>query len=151
MLVNVASVWGSVTSPYVSSYVVSRFGVRAFSECLQEALRLDRRTHRIHVCTILPQSVDTPIFRHAGNYTGRTPRPVPPTLAPARVVRAILRSVEHPRRQRTVGLFGRFLEVGHALAPGLYARVVPTVMNVAAFRRSRAAPGPGNLYHPMPE
>ncbi|HJT02653.1 MAG TPA: SDR family NAD(P)-dependent oxidoreductase [Pseudonocardiaceae bacterium] len=57
ILINIASIWGSVPSPYVSAYVVSKFGVRAFSESLQEALRLERRTRDIHVCTILPQCV----------------------------------------------------------------------------------------------
>lgn len=151
VLVNVASVWGSVTSPYVIPYVVSKFGVRAFSECLQEGLRIDPEDHDIHVCTILPQSVDTPIFRHAGNFTEHTARPVPPVVDPARVVHAIVRSVEHPRRQRTVGWFGRLLEVGHGVVPGFYSRLVPTVMNKAAFSSDPATPNPGNVFEPMPD
>lgn len=151
VIVNVASVWGSVTSPYVSSYVVSKFGVRAFSECLQEALWLERETHDIHVCTILPQSVDTPIFSHGANYTPRRARAVPPTVDPARVVSAIVRSVEHPRRQRTVAWSGRALELGHALLPGFYSKVVPKVMNVGAFSRTDNAPTEGNVFEPMPE
>ncbi len=151
MLVNLASVWGSVTAPYVSAYVVSKFGVRAFSESLREALRLEGDTDDIHVCTILPQSVDTPIFRHAANYTSRRAQPVPPVADPDRVVRAILRSVEHPRRQRTVGVSGRILEIGHCAFPGAYSRLAPAVMNWAAFNRDTAAPGPGNVFEPMPE
>lgn len=151
VLINIASIWGSVTSPYVSAYVVSKFGVRAFSESLQEALRLERRTRDIHVCTILPQCVDTPIFQHAATYTDRRPKAVPPVIGPNRVVRAILRSVEHPRRQRSVGAFARFLEFGHAVVPGFYSRSVPTVMNLVAFSRHRATPNPGNLFEPMRE
>lgn len=151
VLVNVASVWGSVSSPYVSAYVVSKHGVRAFSESLQEALWLERRTRDIHVCTILPQCVDTPIFRHAGNYTHRTPKTVPPVADPERVVRAVLRSVEHPRRQRTVGAFALFLELAHAVMPSLYSHMVPKVMNLMAFSRDEAQPGPGNVFEPMPE
>lgn len=151
VLINIASVWGSVTSPYVSAYVVSKFGIRAFSESLQEALRLERATRDIHVCTILPQSVDTPIFRHAGVYTTRRPKAVPPIVRPARVVHAIIRSVEHPRRQRSVALTARILEIGHAVVPGFYSRIVPAVMNLAAFSREPATPDPGNLYEPMPE
>lgn len=151
VLVNVASVWGSVTSPYVSAYVVSKFGVRAFSECLQESLWLEPETRRVRVCTILPQSVDTPIFRHAANYTDQLPKPVPPIVEPARVVRAIVRSIEHPRRQRTVGMWGRFLELGHAAIPSVYDHLVPRVMNVAAFRHESGAKGPGNVFEPMHE
>lgn len=150
VLINLASVWGSVTSPYVSAYVVSKFGIRAFSECLHEGLRLERATRNIRVCTILPQSVDTPIFRHAANYTGHEVRPVPPVADPQRVVRAILRSVDHPRRQRTVGGWGRLLEAGHAVAPGLFGRLVPTAMNLTALGHRPAEPTAGNVYEPMP-
>lgn len=57
---------------------------------------------------------------------------MPPVVAPARVVRAIVRTIEHPRRQRTVGWFGRLLELEHAVMPGVFNRLVPKVMNVAA-------------------
>lgn len=150
VLVNVASVWGAITSPYVSSYVVSKFGIRALSECLREALRLDG-LRDVHVTTILPQSVDTPIFRHAANYSGRGVRPVPPILHPDRVVRAILRSVEHPRRQRTVGWWGRMLELTHATAPALYGRLVPWVMDRASFTHEPTQSSPGNAFEPMPD
>ncbi|MDP8978843.1 MAG: SDR family oxidoreductase [Actinomycetota bacterium] len=150
VLINVGSVWGHVTSPYVSPYVVSKFGVRAFSECLQEGLRLGRDKD-IHVCLVLAQSVDTPIFRHAGNYTGTLPKPIPPIVNPQRVVKAILGCVEHPRRQVTVGWWGRMLELGHAVTPAFYSRVVPEAMNMLAFGREPAAPTPGNIYEPMPQ
>lgn len=151
VLINLCSVWGSVSSPYVGSYVVSKYGVRAFSESLQEALWLERQTRKIHVCTILPQCVDTPIFRHAANYTGRAAKSVPPVLGPDRVVRAILRSVEHPRRQRSVGNFARVLELGHAVVPGLFNRLVPTVMTLTALGRDQVEAGAGNVFEPMPE
>lgn len=150
VLINMGSVWSSVSSPYVGAYVVSKFGVRAFSESLQETMRLERATRDIHVCTILPQSVDTPIFRHGANYTGRKAKPVPPVVDPQRVVRAILRSVEHPRLQRTVGGWGRLLEAGHAVAPGLFGRLVPTAMNIAALGRTPTRASPGNVFEPMP-
>lgn len=150
-LINLGSVWGTVTSPYVSAYVVSKSGIRAFSDSLQEGLRLRPETRDVHVSTILPQSVDTPIFRHAGRYTDRSPKPVPLIVDPNRVVRAILRSVEHPRRQRIVGWWGRFLEAGHAVAPGFYSRLAPGVMNLTAFTRRSTTPGPGNIFEPMPE
>lgn len=151
VLINVASVWGSVTSPYVSAYVTSKFGVRAFSESLQEAMRLERATRGIHVCTILPQAVDTPIFQHAATYTERRPRAIPPVVDPARVVRAIVRSIEHPRRQRTVAATGRLLEFGHAVLPSFYSRVIPTAMNLLAFSRDGADDSPGNVFEPMAE
>jgi NAD(P)-dependent dehydrogenase (short-subunit alcohol dehydrogenase family) len=68
VLINMGSVWGRVSSPQVSAYVASKHAVRAFSECLRQEPRNDRG---IDVGTMLPQAADTPIFRHAGNYSLR--------------------------------------------------------------------------------
>lgn len=95
--------------------------------------------------------MDTPIFRHAANYTGWQAKPVPPVADPRRVVWAILRSVEYPRRKRTVGNWGRLLEVGHGVAPGVFGRLVPTVMNTVALGRQRVPVSDGNVFEPMPE
>lgn len=150
-LINLGSVWGSVTSPYVSSYVVSKFGVRAFSETLQQELWLRPETSSIRVCSIQPPSVDTPIFQHAARYTGRAPKPVPLIIDPSRVVQAILRTVERPRLRRVVGWWGRFLETGHAVVPGLFNRLAPRVMKTFAFSRSPTEPSHGNVFEPMPD
>jgi short-subunit dehydrogenase len=151
VLVNVASVWGSVTSPYVSAYVTSKFAIRAFSECLQQGLRLEKDMKQVHVCTVLPQSVDTPIFRHAANYTDVLPRPVPPIVTPQRVARTIARTIEHPRRQRTVGLPGRGVEFAYAAMPSLYGCLAPWAMRLLAFRDEPAQASPGNIFDSMPE
>lgn len=151
VLINIASVWGSVSSPYVSSYVVSKFGVRAFSESLQEAMRLQDSTRGVHVCSVLPQAVDTPIFRHAANYTGRKSKAIPPVADPQRAVRAILRSADHPKLQRTVGMTGWLLELGHAAAPGIFSRLVPRAMNVIALGRGAESSHTGNVFQPTPE
>ncbi|HSC20393.1 MAG TPA: SDR family NAD(P)-dependent oxidoreductase, partial [Solirubrobacterales bacterium] len=66
VLINMSSVWGQVPSPQVAPYVVSKHAVRAFSECLQGELAGEPD---IHVATVVPEAVDTPIFEHAGNYT----------------------------------------------------------------------------------
>src|SRR4051812_48570556 len=65
VLINLASVWGRITSPDVSPYVTSKFAVRAFSACLRHELR---DAPGIDVATILPAAVDTPIFRQAANF-----------------------------------------------------------------------------------
>lgn len=152
VLINLSSLWGRVTSPYVSPYVVSKFGVRAFSECLRQGLRDQPDAKDIHVCTILPESIDTPIFRHAANYSGRSVEAVPPIADPQRVVRAILRCIERPKPETTVGVAGHLLEWGHAITPPrLYNRIVPRVFDWAVFGSSRVEPTAGNLFSPMAE
>lgn len=152
VLINVASLWGLVTSPYVNAYVTSKFAIRAFSDCLRQGLRDLEGAENIHVCTILPESIDTPIFRHAGNYVGRQVRAVPPLAGPDRVARAIVRCVEHPRREVTVGWAGHLLEFGHWLMPAsLYSWLAPYVFDLTALGSRPAEVTPGNLFVPMPE
>ncbi len=148
VLINISSMWAKVSSPQVSSYVTSKFGVLGFSECLRQALHDEKD---IHVCTILPVSVDTPIFRHTGNYTGRGTKPIPPVLGPDRVVKQILRNAEKPRPETTVGPTGYLLTLAHAVTPKLYDFLVPYIFDWGAFRSEPADQGPGNVFEPMPE
>ncbi|HEU4461399.1 MAG TPA: SDR family NAD(P)-dependent oxidoreductase, partial [Solirubrobacterales bacterium] len=100
VLINMSSVWGRVSTPEVSPYIVSKNAVRAFSECLAGELAGDEE---IHVATMAPQAVDTPIFDHAGNYTGRRVRPIPPVLDPEEVARGIELCAENPKREVNYG------------------------------------------------
>lgn len=54
--------------------------------------------------TILPQSVDTPIFRQAGNYYGRAAWAVPQVSTAEEVADRILRCARDPHREVTEGL-----------------------------------------------
>lgn len=148
VLINMSSLWGRMFSPYVSAYVTSKFGVRAFSESLREALA---DVEGIDVCTILPASVDTPIFRHAANYAEYAGKPVPPIADPDRAVKAILRCIEHPQREVTVGQFGHLEAVIQEVLSGPFNWLAPYVMNRAAFGSEPSEVGPGNVFEPMPE
>jgi short-subunit dehydrogenase len=120
VLVNVSSVWGRIPSPQVAPYVVSKHAVRAFTECLQGELEGEPD---IHVTAVMPQAVDTPIFEHAGNYTSRQVRPIPPILDPEEVAAGIEACAENPKRAVSYGWAGRALELLHAAAPPLYRRL----------------------------
>lgn len=148
VLINMSSLWGRMFSPYVSAYVTSKFWVRAFSESLREELA---DVEGIDVCTILPASVDTPIFRHAANYAEYAGKPVPPIADPDRTVKAILRCIEHPQREVTVGQFGHLEAVIQEVLSGPFNWLAPYVMNRAAFGSEPSEVGPGNVFEPMPE
>ena len=122
MLVNLASVWGRLTTPDVSAYVTSKFAVRAFTECLRQELRGERD---IEIATILPTAVDTPIFAQAANFSGRRVRPVPPVVDPWTVADGIVRCAADPKREVTYGRVARLLELVYAFAPALYQRFAP--------------------------
>jgi NAD(P)-dependent dehydrogenase (short-subunit alcohol dehydrogenase family) len=142
VLINMSSVWGRVTTPQVSPYVVSKHAIRAFSECLRHELR---GVEGISVATMLPQAVDTPIFDHAGNYHGWRARPIPPLYDPDDIADGIIACAENPKREVTWGRLGRFLELLYATMPRLYCRVAPPMFSRGSFGPAQAAPTPGNV------
>jgi len=149
VLVNVGSLYGRVSSPYVAPYVTSKWGLIGFSEVLRQELRDEPG---ISVCLVLPGAVDTPIYRHAANYTGRRIRPLPPVVAPERVVAAVVRAVDRPKAQLVVG---RTQQVGawlHTVTPaGLYDRVIGPMVDLAALQREHEPAHEGNVFAPAPE
>ena len=145
-LINVASVWARLTTPQVSPYVTSKFALRAFAECLRQELA---GSPNIRIATILPQAVDTPIFGHAANFTGRFVRPIPPLLDPQDVARAIVRCARTPAREVTIGRLGRLLELLHCAAPGLHDRTVAHGFEAGSFGRAPAARTTGNVLEPV--
>jgi short-subunit dehydrogenase len=142
VLINMSSVWGRVSSPQVTPYVVSKNAVRAFSECLAGELAGDEE---IEVATMVPQAVDTPIFEHAGNYTGRQVRPIPPVLDTEQVARGIELCAENPKREVNYGQAGRALEILYAVAPALYRRLAHRAFVSGTWGNVAADPSPGNV------
>jgi NAD(P)-dependent dehydrogenase (short-subunit alcohol dehydrogenase family) len=142
VLINMSSVWGQVSSPQVSPYVISKHAVRAFSECLQGELAGEPE---IHVAVVVPEAVDTPIFEHAGNYTGRQVRPIPPVLDPEEVAAGIEACAENPKREVSYGRAGRGLELLHAAAPPLYRRLAHPSFVHGTRGQPPADPAPGNV------
>jgi NAD(P)-dependent dehydrogenase (short-subunit alcohol dehydrogenase family) len=147
VLINVASVAGKVGQPYTSAYCASKFAILGLSECLRQEL-LDAPD--IHVCAILPPSVDTPIFHHAANYTGRAIQPIPPVCDAYAVARAIVATAESPRREVVLGGVGQRLLLMHTLAPGYTERQMARKVEREHLQDRPAEPSAGNLFEPMP-
>jgi NAD(P)-dependent dehydrogenase (short-subunit alcohol dehydrogenase family) len=142
VLINMSSVWGRIPSPQVAPYVVSKHAVRAFTECLQGELAGEPD---IHVTAVMPQAVDTPIFEHAGNYTGRQVRPIPPILDPEEVAAGIEACAEDPKREVSYGRAGQALEMLHAAAPPLYRRLAHPSFVRGTWGQPAAYPAGGNV------
>jgi short-subunit dehydrogenase len=142
VLINMSSVWGRVSSPQVSPYIISKNAVRALSECLSGELSAE---DDIHIATMVPQAVDTPIFEHAGNYSGHRVRPIPPMLDVEEVARGIEACAESPKREVNYGQAGRVLEILYALAPGLYRRLAHPAFVRGTMTDFAAAPSAGNV------
>ena len=147
-LVNVSSLYGEITTPYVAAYSTSKFALVGLSR----ALRRDaKELPGVEVCCVLPSSVDTPIFRHAANRTGNAVRAIPPAIAPHRIVRAVVRCLEHPQAEIRVGWAGRVAAAGERWMPWLYDRVVSRAMRTLAFSDSSAPASDGNVFAPTGE
>lgn len=148
VLVNIASLYGRLSSPYVSPYVTSKWGLLGFSEVLRQELR---DTPDIAVCTVLPGAVDTPIYRHAANYIGRDIRPLPPVTSPQRVVDAVLRCVDRPKAQVIVGQTHHLGAWAHQVAPRLYDRLVGPVVHLGVLQKTPTQAHDGNVFVPCPD
>jgi short-subunit dehydrogenase len=142
VLINMSSVWGRVSSPQVTPYVVSKNAVRAFSECLAGELAEE---DGIEVATMVPQAVDTPIFEHAGNYSGRQVRPIPPVLDVDEVAEGIELCAENPKREVNYGQAGRALEILYAVAPSLYRRLAHSAFVRGTWGGVPAGASAGNV------
>src|SRR5690606_23424251 len=103
----------------------------------------------VHVCTVLPGAVDTPIYQHAALYVGSQIRPPLPVLPVRRVVRAVVRCADHPRARVTVGLAHGSGVVLHTFAPRLYDHVLAPAVARLSTLRTPAPPRTGNLYAPQ--
>lgn len=147
VLINMCSMLGAVASPYASAYVSSKFAIRGFSECLRQELR---DSPRIRVCTVMPVSIDTPIFHVAANYSTHRPKAIEPVYDPKVVARVVLRLARRPQREAIAGGFGRLLLLGSRLAPGLVERWVGVFGSKWQFEHDShaAAATNGNLFFP---
>jgi short-subunit dehydrogenase len=142
VLINMSSVWGRVSSPYVSPYIVSKNAVRALSECLRGELV---EQPGIQITTMVPQAIDTPIFEHGANYSGHRIRPIPPVISPEEVAEGIEQCAESPKREVNYGRAGRLLEVIYAIAPAFYRRFAHPAFVRGTLAQATAPPSNGNV------
>ncbi len=147
VLVNISSLYGRLSSPYVAPYVTAKWGLLGFSEVLRQELR---DAPGVAVCTILPGAVDTPIYRHAANYIGRQIRPLPPVTSPKRVVAAVVRAVDRPEREIIVGRAHHLGAWAHWLVPRLYDRLVGPIVNKGALCDIPVPAHNGTVFTPDP-
>ncbi|HVL32667.1 MAG TPA: SDR family NAD(P)-dependent oxidoreductase, partial [Actinomycetota bacterium] len=147
VLVNVGSALGVVATPLLTAYVASKFAVRGFSDALRMELLNDPD---IHVCTVLPASVSTPLWDFAGNYTRRALRPIPPVYTPVHIAGVVVGALEDPKPQLTAGGFGWVMRASRLLP---HRVLDPIVARLAQF--ALGAPGveptSGNIVDPPPE
>lgn len=149
VIINNASISSIIPLPRVAAYVASKQAIRGLSMSLRQDLLVDGYEN-IHVCTLMPTTIDTPAFQHAANLTGYEPKIRGPIIEPEKVARVIVKLSEKPEREVFVGHLGRLSAFAFTLAPGLLERFI-AYGTYRSFlnRRKPVEPHTGNLYDPV--
>ncbi|MEO6879989.1 MAG: SDR family NAD(P)-dependent oxidoreductase [Mycobacteriaceae bacterium] len=151
-LVVVGSLLGRVPVPLAGPYVTSKWGLRGLVRVLQQE---NRDLPGVHVVSVAPGAVRTPIYRQAATYLGRHGAPPPPVTTPERVARVVLAAVERPRRERDAdalgGVLNKAMSAAHLVVPGLYDVLVGPLMSRFGTGRAPQSATAGNVFTPVPE
>jgi NAD(P)-dependent dehydrogenase (short-subunit alcohol dehydrogenase family) len=146
-LIVVGSLLGKIATPFMSTYVTSKWAVHGLVRTLQiEA----RETPGISISLVSPGGVDTPVYRQAGSYLGVHGRPPPPVSSPEQVADAVVKAIDHPSRETSVGPLNPLVILGFRTLPGVFDRIVTPLMRLGGLSRERVAATPGNVLTPSP-
>jgi NAD(P)-dependent dehydrogenase (short-subunit alcohol dehydrogenase family) len=148
VLILVGSLYSRVASAYTAPYVSSKWALRGFAAALRQELR---DLPGVRVSVVMPATVDTPIYQHAANYSGRAQHPLPPVIAPERVARSIVRNARRPRPEVAVGLAQWTVAPLAAVAPRTYERLTRFVMAHISLRSRPTPDTPGTVLAPKAE
>lgn len=147
-LVVLGSVMSKIAAPYMSSYGTSKWAVHGLIRTLQiEA----RAMPGINISLVSPGGINTPIYDQAGSYTGHPAHPPPPVYAPERVARQVVHALDHPERDRNVGIANPLMVLGFRALPGVYDVLVGPLMRLVGQERAEIGPNPGNVHEAVPD
>jgi NAD(P)-dependent dehydrogenase (short-subunit alcohol dehydrogenase family) len=145
ILINNASIVGVCPTPFHSPYVASKFAIRGFSHALrQETAALPD----VHVCTVCPASIDTPLWQRGANYSGRKIKPLDPVHPPEQVAGVVLELVRNPQREVFAGATGWILAEQHAADAELTEAFAASFASQSLFQDAPAEPTDGVLFQP---
>ena len=110
-----------------------------------------RNDSNIHVCTVFPATMDTPIFQHAANYTGRFVQALPPVYKAEQVTEAIVNCILNPKGEVMVGSSAKQALLLRKVSTSLSERLVARKVEKKHFLNKPGTNSKGNLFEPMPE
>lgn len=141
-VVNMSSVGGMVSAPFVSPYASSKFAL----EALSDSLRMELHPWGLHVAVIQPGAIDTPIWDKAGDVIqtlvkgapgeglelygtairGMSGRFVRHGISSDSVTRAVAHALAsaHPRTRYRIGLEGMLVHLVRLLPDRLRDRLI---------------------------
>ena len=145
VLVNVSSIVGKTGQPFTIPYTISKAAIISLSDCLRMELQ---DAPGIHVCTVIPPSIDTPLFQHGANYSGFAIKPMDPVYSADRVVRALVKLADCPKREVFIGGMGVLSAAARKVAPSALERMMAKKVRQAHFQNRVSEHYPGNLFEP---
>lgn len=149
VLINVASLLGKRAAPYQAAYVASKHGIVGLDDAIRQELLVNREND-IYVCTVLPVSMNTPFFRHAGNRSGHRVQAIPPVYNPESVAEAIVELAWNPQREVIVGGSGKAINLQQRLSPEFIERQMAWTTHRRQIEQSpREGDRAGSLFRPM--
>ena len=149
-LVNISSVEGKTGIAYHASYSATKFAIVGLDRALNQELRLQGLSDRIHVVSVLPWGLDTPFWDHTANYSGGTPR-LYTMDGPDEAVSAVVYVSIHPQKELAIGWKAKGAVLGAQIWPGLADRVAADFVQHSQFDTAPPAPPTdGSLFTPLP-
>jgi len=121
-IINVASINAEMPVPILGAYSASKAAVKAYSEVLR--MEMIHENAPIKVSVLKPSGIATPISDHGRSHMGHRGKVMPPLYDVEVVASAILTAAQRPVRNITVGETGRLSEIGWAMAPSLFDRII---------------------------
>lgn len=146
-LVLIGSVLGKTTVPYLSPYVVSKWGVHGLARTLQGELQVPS----VRVSLVAPGGVDTTLYEKAASFLGVQGKPPPPVMSAEKVGRATVAVLDRPRRERSVGIANPAITAAFRFLPPIYDRIVAPVMSRIGLAEKPVPDHRGNLFDPVAE
>lgn len=147
-LINVSSIVGKTGQAFASVYSATKAGIIGLSDSLRQELINEKD---IQVCTVLPSVIDTPLFQHAANFSGKAIKPMNPIYPAEDVADAILALIQKPKRESYVGGTGKYIAIEHALMPNKNEYKLLKMVEKDHFEDTPTDESTGNIFQPMSE
>jgi NAD(P)-dependent dehydrogenase (short-subunit alcohol dehydrogenase family) len=142
-LINVSSIVGITGQPYIVPYSVSKAAIRGLSFSLAQELA---DYEDIHVCSVAPAVIDTPIFENGANYMGREVVAPPPVIPAIEVAEAICGLLIKPKFEITVGNMAKKNIIMKTIRPESFDKEIQEKVYNEHFSQNPAIPTQGNLF-----
>lgn len=144
-LINVASQAGMTGQPYAVPYSTSKAAIHGLSLGLQNEYADEEH---IHVCSILPATIDTPLFQNAANYMGRKVKAMEPIVDARTVAKEIECLTRCPKAEVLVGGMAIQGMLMKFFAPRAFSKMFNHQVKNKHFFDEHSDPSQGNLFEP---